>query len=758
MSEHLSTGVLARLYQAAFARVPDQGGLSYWQEQYEAGASLEAIAANFISSAEFQGLYSDTLSSNQAFVEALYANVLGRSPDAGGLAYWTERMDNGLTQAQTLAFMADSQENRENAQAFVIGSGDVPEDLAPGDRTQMGQPDLVPGNNPGATGTVTVGNHAELTVGYLGIAVGGGDGTFTAYGTNTMVTAQDAGLAASGGTGVLKVLEGADLRIGGATITDAGLNVGRGGATGNVYIDGDGSLLSIAAAEVPYFSLGRADAGTTATMEITNGGTFQFGGYASVGREGATGTLTVAGAGSTVTLEDQDSVGMAVGRSGGNGTVTLRDGATMTFTSPGDISLSVGGDSQTGGTGTIALSGEGTALTAGGWSNFGRNGGSGTLEISSGADVSLVGMSAGRDSTSTGTVTVTGAGSTLTLQGANPVDGTAPFLTIGRADTSQGTLAISDGGRVALNGGEGQDWVGLTLAREEGTSGTLTLSGAGTALTVDAASTGQYGAGGFMGIGRMGEGTVSVTEGATLANDSDGWTYVAGFTSGRATVTVDGAGSVWDAGQVLIVCGTVDDSTGAMNLDVGSEATITVTNGGTLRAGAAAGDGVVDVYLGTGATLNAANGGIIDADVQTSGGTFVPGNSPGIVHVSGDFTQTAGALELEIAGTDAGAFDQINADGALSLDGGVLELVFLDGFTLAAGDSVTLLTSGEDLSLAGDVSVSVAGVADDFRFSLQEAGEALVLTALTETTAADAVRTVGTLADAATADGAYVFG
>ncbi len=84
---------VARLYFAYFLRIPDYGGLQYWTGQARAGASLESISAQFAASPEFASRYGAL--SNAQFVTLVYNNVLGRAPDAGGLAYWTSQLDTG---------------------------------------------------------------------------------------------------------------------------------------------------------------------------------------------------------------------------------------------------------------------------------------------------------------------------------------------------------------------------------------------------------------------------------------------------------------------------------------------------------------------------------------------------------------------------------------------------------------------------------------------------------------------------------------
>jgi hypothetical protein len=125
-----------RLYQAAFARVPDEAGLlvqaklgldpmvaaqvaagrdntkafsifTCTEAQYFADVQL---AQNFLGSTEFLAKYGAN-PTNDAFVTLLYQNVLGRSPDAGGLAAQVGALNAGTSRATLLANFAESNEN-----------------------------------------------------------------------------------------------------------------------------------------------------------------------------------------------------------------------------------------------------------------------------------------------------------------------------------------------------------------------------------------------------------------------------------------------------------------------------------------------------------------------------------------------------------------------------------------------------------------------------------------------------------------------
>lgn len=103
---------IALLYEAALDRVPDIDGLNYWAEASQA-LSFDDISARFIDSDEFR--HSVDASSDDAFVNQLYLNVLDRPADASGEAYWLGQIADGMAQSEVLSRFADSDENRADA-------------------------------------------------------------------------------------------------------------------------------------------------------------------------------------------------------------------------------------------------------------------------------------------------------------------------------------------------------------------------------------------------------------------------------------------------------------------------------------------------------------------------------------------------------------------------------------------------------------------------------------------------------------------
>lgn len=100
-----ANGPVARLYRAYFLRRPDAAGLAYWNDQ---DIPLVSISEAFAASDEFADLYG-TLS-NQAFVEQIYNNVMGREPDEGGRRYWTSVLYGGMRRGSVMLNFSESPE------------------------------------------------------------------------------------------------------------------------------------------------------------------------------------------------------------------------------------------------------------------------------------------------------------------------------------------------------------------------------------------------------------------------------------------------------------------------------------------------------------------------------------------------------------------------------------------------------------------------------------------------------------------------
>jgi hypothetical protein len=92
---------ISALYCAFFDRAPDKSGLDYWNAAMtDNGGDLRAIAQSFASHPVFASTYGAM--NNQAFVEAIYKNMLGSAGDEHGIAYWVSQLDTGAARADVV--------------------------------------------------------------------------------------------------------------------------------------------------------------------------------------------------------------------------------------------------------------------------------------------------------------------------------------------------------------------------------------------------------------------------------------------------------------------------------------------------------------------------------------------------------------------------------------------------------------------------------------------------------------------------------
>jgi hypothetical protein len=84
---------LTHIYLGAFGRAPDGDGLAYWKAKVgEIGIerTTEALYQGGLDNGELKANVSNT-----EFVTNFYTSILGRAPDASGLAFWVGKLDAG---------------------------------------------------------------------------------------------------------------------------------------------------------------------------------------------------------------------------------------------------------------------------------------------------------------------------------------------------------------------------------------------------------------------------------------------------------------------------------------------------------------------------------------------------------------------------------------------------------------------------------------------------------------------------------------
>ncbi len=111
---------VARLYLAALGRMPEEDGWAYWSDVRSGGVPLADLAVSFINTPEGRlRLGSDD---PDELIDALYRNVLDRTPDADGLAYWKSRLDSGVSRAEVVVSFAESEEFRTQVDSTIRAS------------------------------------------------------------------------------------------------------------------------------------------------------------------------------------------------------------------------------------------------------------------------------------------------------------------------------------------------------------------------------------------------------------------------------------------------------------------------------------------------------------------------------------------------------------------------------------------------------------------------------------------------------------
>jgi S-layer protein len=101
---------VTELYVSLFGRAPDAQGLGYWVNQIDTGVLTLSGVAQAMYNTDPARAYYPLFLTNSEFVTNVYTNVLGRAPDADGLAYWTGRVDS-IGKAGVVLEMIDAVNN-----------------------------------------------------------------------------------------------------------------------------------------------------------------------------------------------------------------------------------------------------------------------------------------------------------------------------------------------------------------------------------------------------------------------------------------------------------------------------------------------------------------------------------------------------------------------------------------------------------------------------------------------------------------------
>jgi T5SS/PEP-CTERM-associated repeat protein len=197
--------------------------------------------------------------------------------------------------------------------------------------------------------------------------------------------------------------------------------------------------------------------GGTGNLMVTNGGLVNVQHMTFAQRAGSSSTSVVDAA--TLTVRGA----LALGLLGGTGTLTVQNGGTVTVSS-----LAVLGE-HAGATGTINVTGAGSTLTGSAAQSLivgggATPGGSGNLNVTAGGAVTAANINLGQNTSAVGNVVVDAGRLTANL-----------LLAVGQA--GNGTLTVQNGGTL-ISGGD------VVIATGAGATSNLTVTGANSTMTV----------------------------------------------------------------------------------------------------------------------------------------------------------------------------------------------------------------------------------------------------------------------------------
>ena len=469
---------------------------------------------------------------------------------------------------------------------------------------------------------------------------------------------------------------------------------------------------------------------TTGTLNVSDGRGFGFfggsggtvqSGAAIIGDQyGSTGTVSIDGSNSTWTLESgRNSANLTVGNYG-TGTLAISGGATVT---DGNAYVGYGTTTTVSGPPTTVVPSNGTVTVSGNgsqWTNSGTlyvgESGTGSLTITStdehgffntgGASVSSANGVIGDKADSTGTVTVTGQGSSWTIQGSQGFHPSGGNLTVGNAGT--GTLTVESGASVSVSGtltvgesGTGTMNIGADPTRgntvssangiigdANGSTGTVTLTGNNSQWNISGGHNS-----GSLEVGNAGTGSLTINAGTQVSDT----TACIGCNGGTGTVIVNGNGNAnsaeWSTSQSLSV-------------GVNGTGSLTIENGGLVYVGTPATYGfhgqpatVGTITIGPNGTV-ILDGATVDSNiVNERGGILDP---TGVIN--GTYAGEAGStLILDVT---PGGPETFGLTGATTFaPGSTIEIDYIDGATPADGTNYTFFT-GDTTGIVIDPGVS----------------------------------------------------
>ncbi|WAJ26873.1 DUF4214 domain-containing protein [Antarcticirhabdus aurantiaca] len=683
---------VVRLYQVVFGRVPDKAGLNFQVDKLRGPANEQNVAEGLGASPEFAARFGGN-TVNTAFINAVYQQVLGRTPSAGEVQFY---LDSGFSAARIALAFSEAPEFRGRADG---ATEQFLNDAALGTETYNGPllgGDVVPAPTltlRAGVETATGSTGDDVISGVISITGGNDSGTFNTgdninggAGNDTLsVIAANAATIVPASLTNVETVRVQDLSAG-ATINMANATGVQTLAVGDATVGATTSFTNVGNLVDIEVSNSNAAGGTGSNIAVT---------YAASAVAGTADVQDIAlnNARTTITANGIETANVV---STGTNTVSLALGTTLsTINASGAGSAAFGtlsanvttfnGTSATGAlsadfssTGNVAVTGGsandtfsfGTSLTAVATGVAGDvvNGGDGfdTVRVTTPGNLQAAAAAAPFNTlVSVEKVAFDGAGVTLNgatftntgitniefnTTGADTINnaGSARTYEFGALNTGDATFAMN-GTSTALN----IDLLGTAgTAATSGVSNTVEVG----ALTVELAATQPATAVSAITLSSLGNFTAnSIVAGNELSLTAGAFNSVGEVTArSGSTVTIDGAAALDVAGFTNNV--TVNSSALTGNLVIQGSA-IVGGNEGDATAATVLTQGFDTFTLGSGRDViqfaaDGSDSGIIQFAATATPGTFAA-NGNILVDVINGFTAGANGDVLDAAGAAA---------------------------------------------------------------------------------------------------------
>ncbi len=509
-------------------------------------------------------------------------------------------------------------------------------------------------------GQSTVDRGATMTTDNIDMASGPGSfGTLNVDGAQSKITVLDTLRVGTAGSAGVNITNGGEIDA-----TNLIVSSQLTAMTSGLSVAGPGSTLTVDDSA----QIGEQGTGVmalTGGAQLVNNANWTNIGFAA----GATGTVSLDGAGTKATFSGGMNIGdgyvdqnMGIPDAVTNGTFTMTNGAVV---EANQVTLGA----KFGAVGMLSLIGAGTSWTSGTGSDTGFNGmtvggsGEGSVSVLAGAEVNLYpSLTIGGDETGIGTVLISGADARLAVM--DNTDNTA-YVSVGNKGI--GSLVILSGGEMEIAGRDGAAHVfpGMNIGGSSSNvgRGSVTVSGVDSHLEVSGNT-------GFINVGRNGDGGLNILDGARVdagvfmtvgrTDISDGRVSVSGTNGGeRSTLALHGM-----AGP-----GSGDSEDSAAFLTIGREGQglVEVEDGALLSISTDDGNFPGISIGGTGSS----QGGRGELLVDGAGSEVAISGDNGEIHVgrngAGYMDVTGGALVHGLRymsiGNAAGATGEVDIDG-----------------------------------------------------------------------------------------------